>query len=88
MIYLRLTLAILMVTLSACSGQVGGMMMVPAANMRAVTGGVRAMPGGGVRAMPADGNTDTRDAAPSDPQSTPETNYGVSAVDLHSPMLP
>jgi len=38
--------------------------------------------------MPADGNTDTRDAAPSDPQSTPETNYGVSAVDLHSPMLP
>ena len=61
MMRLRLAIAVLALSLSACTGQVGGTMNVPDLHMRGVTSGLRdmstygarAMPGYGARAIPA-----------------------------------
>ena len=96
MIRIRLAVAVLALALSACSGQVPGMMSVPAAHMRGITNGVRAMPsngvrampGNGVRAMPADGETDAQNAASSDQQDQSVNAEGLNPTEFHSPTLP
>jgi hypothetical protein len=95
MIPLRFTVAALILALSACSPQVGGMMSVPAAHMRATSGGARAiisnaraMPGGGARAFFGNGDSADENAASSAPQEDLDVTDAPSTVDLHSPTMP